>query len=70
MEFKRNIIAYGVTHSISESRSISGRRNFSGGEKRQPSFFYLLPRASEKKRILCFDWLCDDFCLILSTDLI
>ena len=61
MEFYRNFIAYGITHSMSERRRMSGRRTFSAGQRplAQPSFLYLLPRASEMKQILCFDWLCE-----------
>ena len=33
-----------------ERRSISGRRNFSGGEKRQPSFFNHVAASASKRR--------------------
>jgi len=32
-----------------ERRSISGRPNFSGGEKRQPSFFYHVAASASKR---------------------
>ena len=32
-----------------ERRSISGRRNFSGGVKRQPSFFYHVSASASKR---------------------
>ena len=66
MEFYRNFIAYGITHSMSERRRMSGRRTFSAGQRplAQPSFLYLLPRASEIKQILCFDWLCEKYWLL------
>ena len=66
MEFYRNFIAYGITHSMSERRRMSGRRTFSAGQRplAQPSFLYLLPRASEMKQILCFDWLCEKYWLL------